>query len=112
VLTKFGFEGVENWLQSRPGIVHLDEQFVLKAGQGQEPEDIALIGHSCAPNAGFVGSIILVAMRAIAPDEQISFGHAMCLHASRWRKTPSRRPCQGGTQHCRGFVTEDDWRNQ
>jgi len=93
------------------GILQLDEQFVLKTGHAQEMEDTALIRHSGAPNAGFAGSTILVAMRAIALGELISFDQAICLHASRWRQTPYRQPCHCGAKTCRGFVTEDDWRN-
>ncbi|MFH1021338.1 MAG: hypothetical protein V1782_12140 [Pseudomonadota bacterium] len=46
-----------------------------------------------------------------AQDEKITFDHAMCLHASRWRQTPYRRQCHCGAKTCLGFVTEDDCRN-
>lgn len=91
--------------------LQIDEQFVLGTRHGHEIEDTGFIHHSCSPNAGFDGSIILVAMRAITLDEQITFDHAMCMHASRWRQTPYRRKCDCGAKSCRGFVTEDDWRN-
>ena len=91
--------------------LQIDEQFVLGTRHGHEIEDTDFFNHSCSPNAGFDSTITLVAMRAIAQDEQITFDYAMCLHASRWRQTPYRMQCQCGAQRCRGFVTEDDWRN-
>ena len=91
--------------------LQIDDQFVLRTTHDHEIEDTNFIIHSCSPNAGFDGSIVLVAMRAIALDEKITFDYAMCLHASRWRKTPYRMKCNCGAKTCRGFVTEDDWSN-
>ena len=91
--------------------VQIDEQFCLGAMHEHEVEATGFFNHSCSPNAGFDGTITLIAMRPIALDEQITFDYAMCLHASRWRKNPYRMPCQCGAKRCRGFVTEDDWRN-
>ncbi len=91
--------------------LQIDEQFVLKTTHEHETEDTDFIIHSCSPNAGFDGAITLIAMRAIALDEKITFDYAMCLHASRWRQMPYRMKCSCGAKTCRGFVTEDDWRN-
>lgn len=92
-------------------VLQIDEQFVLRTMHAHESEDTDFLSHSCSPNAGFDGSITLIAMRAITLDEKITFDYAMCLHASRWRQMPYRRKCSCGTKTCRGFVTEDDWRN-
>ena len=37
-----------------------------------------LVNHSCDPNCGLVGAVILVAMRDIEPGEEITFDYAMC----------------------------------
>lgn len=61
--------------------------------------------HSCAPNAGYDGTDAIVALRTIAPGEEIrmdygtftfSFDHAFA--------------CRCGAANCRGKVTRDDWR--
>lgn len=66
------------------------------------------INHSCDPNAGFKGQILLVAMRDIAPGEQITFDYAMVLHPS--PGAPAYRlECKCGSPRCRGVVTENDW---
>jgi SET domain-containing protein len=61
--------------------------------------------HSCDPNAGFDGTDAIVALRPIAPGEEIrmdygtftfSFDHACA--------------CRCGAANCRGKVTRHDWR--
>jgi hypothetical protein len=49
--------------------LQIDEQFVLGARHEHGIEDPDFFNHSCSPNAGFDGTITLVAMRAIAADE-------------------------------------------
>jgi hypothetical protein len=64
------------------------------------------INHSCEPNAGLSGQIVLVAMRDIEPGEEICFDYAM---------TDSfpydEFDCQCGSSVCRRRVTADDWRD-
>lgn len=69
------------------------------------PEASAFINHSCAPNAGLLGQITLVAMRDIAPDEEICYDYAMSdgLPYDEFE-------CHCGTPTCRGRVTGEDWR--
>jgi hypothetical protein len=49
--------------------LQIDEQFVLRTRHEHGIEDSDFFNHSCSPNAGFDGTITLVAMRAIAADE-------------------------------------------
>ena len=61
--------------------------------------------HSCDPNVGLRGQIVLVTMRAILAGEEICFDYAM---------TDSYDYdsffCTCGAVHCRGRVGSDDWR--
>lgn len=62
------------------------------------------VNHSCDPNAGLVGQIVLVALRDIRAGEEICFDYA----------TSDGSPydefeCGCGSRHCRGHVTGDDW---
>ena len=63
------------------------------------------VNHSCDPNSGMSGQIVLVAMREIAPGEEICFDYAM---------TDSYRydefDCVCGSTRCRKCVTAEDWR--
>lgn len=63
------------------------------------------VNHSCDPNAGLVGQIVLVALRDIRPGEEICFDYA----------TTDGSPydefeCGCGSIRCRGHVTGDDWK--
>ncbi|HET6350390.1 MAG TPA: SET domain-containing protein [Candidatus Krumholzibacteria bacterium] len=63
------------------------------------------VNHSCDPNAGLVGQIVLVALRDIRMGEEICFDYA----------TSDGSPydefeCGCGSRVCRRHVTGDDWK--
>jgi hypothetical protein len=71
-------------------------------------EDISggdFFNHSCNPNAGFRGALHLVAIRAIAAGEQVTFDYATCMTADF-----GNMPCACGAEECRGFISGDDWK--
>lgn len=63
------------------------------------------INHSCDPNAGLSGQITLVAMRAIEPEEEITFDY--CMSDSR---PYDEFTCHCGADTCRGRIAADDWK--
>ena len=65
-----------------------------------------MINHSCAPNCGLSGSALLVAMRDIVTDEEITFDYAMS-DASDYDEFA----CMCGQPACRLAVTGADWRD-
>ena len=65
-----------------------------------------MLNHSCEPNCGLVGQTLLVAMRDIAPGEEMCFDYAMC-DASDYDEF--RCLCEAPT--CREVVTGSDWRD-
>jgi SET domain-containing protein len=65
------------------------------------------VNHSCDPNAGLSGQIVLVAMRDIQPGEEITFDYAMS-DGNRFEEFE----CLCGTGRCRKRVTRDDWRQR
>ena len=83
--------------------IQVDEGIYLIPRALDEPSDY--VNHSCAPNAGIRGQISLVAMRAIAAGEEITFDYAMA------DSTPyDEFPCACGAPTCRGRVSGSDWR--
>lgn len=61
--------------------------------------------HSCNPNAGMEGQIVLVALRDIAPGEQVCFDYAMT------DGTPyDEFECDCGEPDCRKWITGEDWK--
>jgi hypothetical protein len=67
-----------------------------------EPGDF--INHSCTPNAGLSGQIVLVALRDIMVGEEICFDYAMSDGSPY-----DEFDCACGTVLCRGRVTGNDW---
>lgn len=63
------------------------------------------VNHSCDPNAGLVGQVVLVALRDIRPGEEICFDYATSDGSPYDEFT-----CGCGTRSCRGRVTGDDWK--
>ncbi|GAA0329584.1 hypothetical protein GCM10009087_44730 [Sphingomonas oligophenolica] len=61
-----------------------------------------LINHSCAPNAGLrftAGGVFLVAIRAIAPGEEIAWDYSTTLKESNWHMI-----CQCRSTDCRRVI--------
>jgi len=69
-------------------------------------EPASYINHSCNPNAGFSGQIVLVAMRDISPGEEVTFDYAMCDGSNY-----DEFVCLCRSHNCRGKVTGNDWLN-
>ena len=67
-----------------------------------EPADF--FNHSCEPNVGLLGNVLLVTMRPINPGEELSFDYAMCDADSY-----DEFECECGSAQCRGKVTGHDW---
>jgi len=87
----------------RHRVVQVEEDLYLVSLTPMEGAD--LINHSCEPNAGLRGQIALVAMREIAPGEEITIDYAMCDGSSY-----DEFPCSCNAATCRGKVTGEDWK--
>jgi hypothetical protein len=82
--------------------LQVEENLYLVSSQ-EGPAD--WVNHSCDPNAGMSGQIVLVAMRDIAPGEEVCFDYAM-TDGSPYDEFE----CQCGAHNCRRYVTGNDWR--
>jgi hypothetical protein len=82
--------------------LQIAEELFLVCPEQAEPAD--LINHSCEPNCGVAGNVLLVAMRDIAAGEQFTFDYAMC-DADPYDEFE----CACGSASCRGKVTGNDW---
>jgi uncharacterized protein len=84
--------------------VQVEEGLYLAALAPDEPS--SYFNHSCNPNLGFNGQIVLVAMRDIAAGEEICFDYAMSDSSDY-----DEFACACGASTCRQHVTGQDWRN-
>jgi uncharacterized protein len=85
--------------------VQIAANFHLVALTDEECEPVMLfLNHSCEPNIGFGGNIILVAMRDIARGEELTTDYALFDDHEETMK------CRCGATSCRKTITGRDWR--
>jgi SET domain-containing protein len=97
---------------SEVSFVQLAPGFYIGAKDRSEvKENKIFVNHSCAPNVGFDGQVILVAMRDVEPGEELTFDWAMFTDESYiWKDYQIE--CNCGTQNCRKTLTPHDWRRK
>ncbi len=79
--------------------------FHLVATEEAEYEPVMLfINHSCDPNVGFAGNVVLVAMRDVDPGEELTTDYAL------FDDHDEQMTCHCGAAACRGVVSGADWR--
>ena len=85
--------------------VQISDGLHLVALNEAEYEPVMLfINHSCEPNVGFAGNIVLVAMRDIEPGEELTTDYAL------FDDSDETMRCGCGTPSCRGVISGRDWR--
>src|SRR5215469_4279850 len=84
--------------------IQITDDLHLVALADDEYEPVMLfINHSCDPNVGFAGNIVLVAMRDIQPGEELTTDYAL------FDDYDGSMPCQCRTPSCRGTIGGRDW---
>lgn len=81
--------------------VQIDDDLFLVSELTTIPGDT--VGHSCHPNCGIVGGLV-VAMRDIEAGESLTYDHAMTTGCA-----VNDFECGCGAGNCRGTVTGNDW---
>ncbi len=102
VLTKQKWETLEGQLGSTE-IQITEDLFLAPDGQDQREGCMLYINHSCDPNIAIQGQIVFVAMRDIAPGEELTHD---------WATTDDLDyvvECHCGSPNCRQTVTGKDW---
>jgi len=82
--------------------VQIDEHLYMAGAPEPEPADF--INHSCEPNCGLSGNVVLVALRDIAAGEELAYDYATTDGSDY-----DEFECACGTASCRGKVTGHDW---
>lgn len=84
--------------------IQITDDLHLAATTEDERDAVMLfVNHSCEPNVGFAGNIVLVAMRSIHPGEELTVDYAM------FDVIGDEMPCGCSRPSCRGLVTGQDW---
>ena len=103
VLTRAQWKALEPVLG--PAEIQLTEDLVIAPVRSEERHGAMLYSnHSCDPNIAIQGQIVFVAMRDIAPGEELTHD---------WATTDDgdyELECRCGSPRCRRVVTGKDWR--
>jgi uncharacterized protein len=86
--------------------VQITDDLHLVALSGDEYEAVMLfLNHSCEPNVGFAGNVVLVAMRDIEAGEELTTDYAL------FDDYEGSMDCACGRPACRKVVDGRDWTN-
>jgi uncharacterized protein len=84
--------------------IQVADGFHLVALEDAEYEPVMLfINHSCEPNVGFAGNIVLVAMCDVAAGEELTTDYAL------FDDYDGSMECRCRTPSCRGTIGGRDW---
>jgi hypothetical protein len=82
--------------------IQIDDGLFMAGGTELEPA--ACVNHSCEPNCGVSGAVMLVALRDIAVGEHLTYDYAMTDGCDY-----DEFECLCGSLACRGKITGSDW---
>ncbi len=82
--------------------IQIDEDLHMAGSVFADAAD--MVNHSCSPNCGIVSGVVVVAMRDIAPGEELTYDYAMTDGS-----VTDTFTCHCGSPHCRGTITGNDW---
>jgi uncharacterized protein len=99
-VTRTEFDGLPESRQRRS--IQIDDSLFMAGGE--EAEAATCINHSCEPNCGMSGAVMLVALRDIAAGEPLTYDYAMSDGSDY-----DEFECLCGTAACRGKITGADW---
>jgi SET domain-containing protein len=86
-----------------PAEIQISEELVIApVDQAERDPSMLYTNHSCDPNLAIQGQIVLVAMRDVAPDEELTIDWAT-------NDGDYRMACRCGSPRCRGTITGKDW---
>jgi SET domain-containing protein len=89
--------------------IGIDEEMFIGPKSIEEIDDADWFNHSCEPNAGIKGQIMLVAMRDIKMGEEITFDYVMSCSQNDEKRILFKCGC--GLSNCRKEITNLDWKN-
>ncbi len=98
-LSRKDFKNIEDYA------TRIADNFYLVSCKKGGLEDDDFFNHSCSPNAGIKGHIMMVAMRDISAGEEITYDYAMTDADFDYGFD-----CRCGQKNCRKRVTTSDWK--
>ena len=86
----------------------IDDDLFIGPMTLEETDDADWFNHSCYPNAGLWGQIMLVAMSEINKGEEVTFDY--CMSCSQKGQERILFTCDCKSPNCRKKITNQDWK--
>jgi SET domain-containing protein len=80
-----------------------DDLYLAALSEDEYEAVMMFINHSCDPNAGMAGNVVVVAKRDISEGEEVTLDYAM------FDDSEEVMECRCGTPGCRVTITGRDW---
>ena len=80
-----------------------DDLHLVALSEDEYEPVMLFINHSCEPNVGFAGNILLVAMRDISTGEELTTDYAL------FDDYGGRMDCNCAEPSCRRIIVGKDW---
>jgi len=87
-------------------IMIADDLFIGPVSKRERSGAMLFLNHSCAPNVGIQGQIVMVALRNIRSGEELTIDYAMTDDYGYKMK------CDCGAKNCRKIITGRDWKRK
>jgi SET domain-containing protein len=87
----------------------IDDDLFIGPDSINKTDDADWFNHSCNPNTGLWGQIMLVAMRDIKKGEEITFDYVISCSQKGEKRILFN--CDCGSPNCRKEITNQDWKN-
>jgi hypothetical protein len=88
--------------------IGIDDDMFIGPKSMEEIDDADWFNHSCEPNAGIKGQIMLVAMRNIKVGEEITYDYVMSCSQKGEKRILFNCECEAN--NCRKEITNQDWK--
>ncbi len=82
--------------------IQIEDGFWICPTSREELQKQGVINHSCKPNLGFKNQVLLVAIKDIKAEEEVTFDYAFC------ESYMESFACNCGNKGCRKTITQDD----
>jgi uncharacterized protein len=105
IINRQTLESMPPWFRAAE-IQIADNLFIAPVKEEDRDGSMIFSNHSCEPNIGVQGQIVFVAMRDIAPGEELTHDWAMT------DDDENEHRCNCGAAACRKVITGQDWRRE
>ena len=86
------------------GLQIAEDHFLAALSSSEYEGVMMLVNHSCEPNVGMAGNVVLVSMHDITPGEELTIDYCLFIGDPKFSMN-----CRCGQASCREVISGADW---